>query len=122
MNNNKSFAENHSFIEKSIENQEKDSIYNKNYLVGGYPIINIPNLSKNAQNDFKNYGIPVGLVVFPKNSHLISGGGFNIKTMNSVKDSLPDTIQDYLHDNLIDKVIKNKNSKTNKNKTNKITK
>ena len=121
MNNNKSFAENHSFIEKSIQNQEKDSIYNKNYLVGGYPISNIPNLSKNAQNDLKNYGIPSGLVVFPKNSHLISGGGFNIKTMKSLKE-IPDTIQDYLHDNLIDKVIKNKNSKTNKNKTNKITK
>ena len=119
---NNSFVEKHSFMEKFNENQEKDSIYNKNYLVGGYPINKIPNLSKNAQNDLKNYGIPAGLVVFPKNSHLISGGGFNIKTMKSVKDSLPDTIQDYLHDNLIDKVIKNKNSKTNKNKTSKITK
>ena len=108
-------------MEKTNDYKEKDSIYNKNYLVGGYPINKIPNLSKNAQNDLKNYGIPAGLFVSSKNSNLISGGGYNIKKMNSVKDALPNTIHDFLYDNLLNKVIKNKN-KTNKNKTIKITK
>ena len=116
---NNSFVEKHSFMEKFNENQEKDSIYNKNYLVGGFPINKIPNLSKNAQNDFKNLGIPAGLVLFSNNSNLIMGGGLKMK---SVKESFPDTIHDFLYDNLLDKVIKNKNSKTNKNKTSKITK
>lgn len=128
MDNNKSFVENLSFMEKSNEYQDSQSIYNQNYLVGGYPIDKIPNISKNAQNDLKNYGIPAGLVTISKNNDLVIGGGYNINKIKKSLDSsivsetnsLPNTIQDFLYENLLDKVIHNKNK--TKNKTIKITK
>ena len=105
------FIKNHHFVEKKNDFQDNQSVYNQSYLVGNFPINNIPNINNIL---LENYGIPAGLVFF-KDS--MNGGG-NIIGGNKIKNSKP-TNSNVIDDEEFNKLFENISIKSKKNKTNK---
>lgn len=106
------FIKNHHFVEKKNDFQDNQSVYNQSYLVGNFPIQNIPFIENKS---LENYGIPAGLVFFKDSLN----GGNSMIGGNKIKNSKlnnKNVIDDEEFNKLFENIsIKNKKNKTNKN-------
>lgn len=135
MYSQKSFIENHKFLEKSNSFLDKDSMYNQSHLVGVFPITNIPylynrrfNLKFNGGNSthsdgnnnqpislkqLDNYGIPAGIITFNPINKIHGFYKNEIKKKNVESDLIDEKLFDNLFNNI---TITSKKNKTIKNK------